>query len=98
MSDYLIDLTDYLPVNNLWSEFAVDLGLERAQHAARQALDLQRMQGHGKTLPVLISETCGLALINTDSLRSAFGISQFSDGLILILSTKNKSFQLLHEV
>ena len=45
------------------TNFISKIGILRAKSAVRQALDLQRMQGNKSTLPILIVETCGTALI-----------------------------------
>ncbi len=91
------DLSVFQPVNYLWPQLVDKLGVEKAQHAVRQALDLQRMNGSLRTLPVLLFETCGLALVNIDLIRKNTGFPCHGNNMILILSTKEQSFQLLHE-
>ena len=59
MADSSLDFAALSPVNDLWPAFVERLGMERAQRAVIQALDLQRMRGHGSTLPVLVTETFG---------------------------------------
>ena len=92
-----IEFTDYKPGNYLWPELVEKLGSERANRAVRQALDLQCMNGNSSTLPVLFFETCGLALTSIDSLFSQTGLPCHGDRMVLILSTKKSSFQLLEE-
>ena len=95
---FSIDISSYNASNNLWSDLIEKLGLERAYKAARQALDMQLMQGNPDTLPVLLFETCGLALINTDLVSSFLGIPVYSSSMLVILSRKSKSFQLLRNL
>ncbi len=97
MSDHAIDLAGYIPVNNLWPEFVQRIGLDKAQHAARQAFDLQSMSGYKDTSPVLIAETCGVALISIRSLHQNLGLSCLGPNIIIIVSTRQKSFQILRE-
>ncbi len=93
-----LELAECIPVNYLWPKFVEELGIDRAQKAVHQALDLQRMQGTLGTLPVLLFETCGLALARIDLIRKKTGLSCHSEGMVLILSTKESLFQLLREV
>ncbi len=93
-----IDLSQYNPVNYLWPQFVEKLGLDRAQRAVIQALDLQHMHGSISTMPVLFSETCGLALVNINSVRVKTGFPCYGDGLVLIVSIKDNLVQLLCEV
>ena len=83
--------------NDLWSTFINHMGLSKAKLAIRQSLDLQDMQGDISTLPVLILETCGSALVRTESLRSLTGLPSFGKGMVLIYSSKSNSVQLLRE-
>ena len=69
--------------------------MERAQRAVLQALDLQRMRGHGRTLPVLVTETCGLALASTDLVREQTGLNAHGERMVLLLSTQDQAIQLL---
>ena len=93
-----IDFSECLPVNNLWPQLVEKLGLDKAQNAARQALDLQRMNGDLRTIPVLLFETCGLALASLDSVRRDTGFSCSGKDMVLILSTKQHLVQLLQEI
>ncbi len=93
-----IDFSGCIHVNHLWPQLVERLGMEKAKQAVVQALDLQRMHGHCDTLPVLFAETCGLALVNIDLLRSQMGLLCYGDSLVLMLSTKQKAVQLLKEV
>ena len=92
-----LNLSEYEPVNYLWSHFVEKFGFDKAQKAACQALDLQRMNGDLATLPVLIFETCGLALASVELIRRTTGLSCCGERMILILSTKNSLFQLIRE-
>ena len=93
-----IDFTKFEPVNYLWPHLIDSLGLYKAQMAAHQALDLQRINGSHKTMPVLLFETCGLALGNVDLVQKNTGFSCHGEHLILILSTKDNLVQLLHQI
>ena len=81
--------------NDLWPDFINKVGLIKANQAVRQSLDLQRMQGSTSTLPVLILETCGSALIESQAVRTYVGISYFEQGMVLIFSSKSNAIQLL---
>ena len=92
-----IDFNNCTLSNELWSSIINHIGLSKAKLAIRQCLDLQDMQGNTSTLPVLILETCGSALIRIDVLRSLTGLPSFGKGMILIYSTKYNSVQLLRD-
>jgi len=83
--------------NDLWSDFINKIGLSKARLAVRQTLDLQNMQGNTTTLPVLILETCGSALVDSKSIQSYVGLSCEGNSMLLIYSTKQKTFQLLKD-
>ena len=83
--------------NQLWPNFINKIGIFKAKLAVRQALDLQRMQGTSSTLPILILETCGTALINTQIIKNHIGLTYIDSGMILIYSNKLNSFQLLKD-
>ena len=91
----VVDLKNCNLSNDLWSSFINHIGLLKAKLAIRQSLDLQYMQGNTSTLPVLILETCGSALVQTDTLRSLTGLPSFGKDMVLIYSTKSNSIQLL---
>ena len=95
MADSPLDFAALSPVNDLWPAFVERLGMERAQRAVLQALDLQRMRGHGGTLPVLVTETCGLALASTDLVREQTGLNAHGERMVLLLSTQGQAIQLL---
>jgi hypothetical protein len=83
-------------VNHLWPELVERLGLERSARAAQQALDLQAMRGTASTLPVLLVETCGVALLERLELRQASGLPlPLEPGLLVLLSRKRMELQLL---
>ena len=83
--------------NDLWTDFINKIGLIKANLAVRQSLDLQRMQGSTSTLPVLILETCGTALVNSESVKTYIGLSYLEQGMVLIFSSKLNSIQLLRD-
>lgn len=95
MSDPSLDLARFTPVNHLWPELVERLGLERSQRAVQQALDLQAMHGTASTLPLLLVETCGLALVQIEQLRRQTGLTGAGDRLVLLLSQRNACLQLL---
>ena len=71
------------------------LGLERSSRAVRQALDLQAMCGDATTLPVLLLETCGLALIHVEALRGQLGLAGAAELQVLLVSQPGLRLQLL---
>ena len=81
--------------NDLWTDFINKIGLIKANLAVRQSLDLQRMQGSTSTLPVLILETCGTALVNSEAVKTYIGFSYLEQGMVLIFSSKLNANQLL---
>tara|TARA_Y100001968_G_scaffold91027_1_gene81866 strand:- start:1043 stop:1342 length:300 start_codon:yes stop_codon:yes gene_type:complete len=83
--------------NELWPDFINKIGLTKAKLAVRQSLDLQRMQGSNSTLPVLILETCGTALLNSQAVKTYIGLSYLDQGMVLIFSSKLNSIQLLRD-
>lgn len=95
MTSPVDDFAACLPVNHLWPAFVDRLGVDKAQRAVRQALDLQGMRGHDGTLPVLFSETCGLALASTDLVREQTGLNAHGERMVLLLSVREQTIQLL---
>ena len=83
--------------NDLWPDFINKIGIFKAKLAVRQALDLQRMQGMKSTLPVIILETCGTALVNSKVVKNYIGLSYIDQGMILIYSNKLNAIQLLRD-
>ena len=83
--------------NDLWPDFINKIGFIRANLAIQQSLDLQRMQGSTSTLPVLILETCGTALVNSQAVKTYIGLSYLDQGMVLIFSTKLNAIQLLRD-
>ena len=83
--------------NDLWPDFINKIGLIKANLAVRQSLDLQRMHGTTLTLPVLILETCGSALVNSQAVKTYIGLSYLDQGMVLIFSTKLNAIQLLRD-
>ena len=83
--------------NDLWPNFIDKIGFIKAKLAIRQSLDLQRMQGTNLTIPVLILETCGTALLKAKAVKTYIGLSYLDQGMVLIYSSKTKAIQLLRE-
>ncbi len=83
--------------NDLWPDFINKIGIFKANLAVRQALDLQRMQGTEETVPVLIIETCGTALVSSKVIKTYIGLSYVEQGMLLIYSNKLNSLQLLRD-
>ena len=83
--------------NELWPVFINKIGISKAKLAVYQALDLQRMNGNASTLPVLILETCGAALVNSQVVKSHIGLTYVDKGMIFIYSKKLNAIQLLRD-
>ncbi len=83
--------------NELWPDFINKIGIIKAKLAVSQSLDLQRMQGSSATLPVLILETCGTALVDSKAVQNYIGLSYLGKGMVLIFSSKLKAIQLLRD-
>ena len=95
MPDSQLDFAALVPVNHLWPSLVERLGTDRAQRAVRQALDLQGMRGHPGSLPVLFTETGGLALASTDLVREQTGLNAHGKDMVLLLSSRTKECQLI---
>ena len=83
--------------NELWPNFINEIGIFKAKSAVCQALDLQKMQGTSTTIPVLILETCGMALVNSKVIKTYIGLNYVDQGMLLIYSKKLNSIQLLKD-
>ena len=83
--------------NDLWPDFINKIGFIKAKLAVRQSLDLHKMQGSNSTLPVLILETCGTALVNSEAVKTYIGLSYLEQGMVLIFSSKLNAIQLLRD-
>ena len=91
-----LDLAACTPVNHLWPELVERLGCERSARAAQQALDLQAMRGSEATLPVVLVETCGMALLERAALRRATGLPwPEGPGALLLFSRPRQELQVL---
>ena len=90
-----LDLARFTPVNDLWPQLVERLGFERSTRAVRQALDLQAMRGDASTLPVLLLETCGMALIQAEALRGQLGLAGAAELQVLLVSQPSLRLQLL---
>ncbi|WP_413682492.1 hypothetical protein [Prochlorococcus sp. MIT 1011] len=93
----LFNLDECSLSNDLWPDFINKIGFIKAKLAVRQSLDLQSMQGSNLTIPVLILETCGTALIKANSVKTYIGLSYLDQGMVLIFSSKIKAIQLLRD-
>ena len=93
-----IDFSCFTPVNFLWPNFVEKLGVNKSKIAIQQAIDLQNMQGNISTLPVLLYETCGIALVDIQHFYSQTGLPCRNSKNLLILSIRDYQLQLLHEV
>ena len=93
----LFNLEECSLSNELWPDFINKIGFIKANLAVRQSLDLQRMQGSNSTLPVLILETCGSALVHSQAVKSYTGLCFLDQGMVLIFSSKLKAIQLLRD-
>tara|TARA_Y100001968_G_scaffold326595_1_gene369946 strand:+ start:308 stop:604 length:297 start_codon:yes stop_codon:yes gene_type:complete len=91
-----LDLKNYSLSNNLLNTLINKIGLTKAEKAISQSMDLQRMQGTLTTIPILILETCGSGLVSLDSIRSYTGITSLDNKVVLIFSSKYKSFQIVN--
>ena len=96
-NNFHFNFDDYSLSNDLWPNFINKIGFIKANLAVRQSLDLQRMQGSDSTLPVLILETCGTALVNSKAVMTFIGLSYLDQGMVLIFSSKLNSIQLLRD-
>tara|TARA_Y100001968_G_scaffold186986_1_gene171359 strand:+ start:617 stop:877 length:261 start_codon:yes stop_codon:yes gene_type:complete len=83
--------------NDLWPDFISKIGFIKANLAVRQSLDLQRMQGSSLTLPVLILETCGTALVDSQAVKTYIGLTHMDQGMVLIFSAKSNAIQLIRD-
>ncbi len=92
-----LNLSEYKPVNYLWTEFAESLGFDKASKAINQAIDIQIMTGSVENLPVLFIETCGIGLLNFESVKIQTGLSLYGKSQVLIISKKRKLFQILQK-
>lgn len=95
MAPPVLDLAHYTPVNTLWPQLLSRLGPERGARAVRQALDLQAMQGSAATLPLLLTDTAGIALLSAEQLRRQTGLAGVGEQLVLLVSSSQRSLQLL---
>ena len=93
----LFNLDECSLSNDLWPDFINKIGFIKAKLAVRQSLDLQSMQGSNLTIPVLILETCGTALVNANAVKTYIGLSYLDQGMVLIFSSKIKAIQLLRD-
>ena len=84
-------------VNYLWPQFVEHFGIDKTKQAVSQALDLQRMHGGEETIPVLIVETCGVALSTIEILRLQSGIICSEKENIVIISIRERLLQVIDD-
>ena len=93
-----IDFSNCQVVDYLWPQFVDRLGFNKTKKAVDQVLDLQRMNGTKDTIPVLIVETCGIALARIQLLYIHTGILCDRENMILVLSIKENLLQIISEL
>ncbi len=84
-------------VNHLWPAFLENLGIDRANRAVKQAIDLQKMNGDDLTIPVLFTKTAGIALTTSQLLREQTGLKIFGGNKVVLYSPGSRYMQVLHE-
>ena len=84
------------PVNFLWADLLKTVGIEKSNQAISQALDLQKMRGNSGTLPVLFTQTGGIALTTYESLRKETGFTQHGENNVLLYNPHKCCFQLIN--
>tara|TARA_Y100001968_G_scaffold107610_1_gene97325 strand:- start:1127 stop:1420 length:294 start_codon:yes stop_codon:yes gene_type:complete len=92
-----LNLSNFEPVNYLWTDLIKRLGFEKAELVIRQAIDVQNMRGERELLPILFVETGGIAFTTYEFLRQETGLSLSEYNKVLLYSLKGKAFQVLHE-
>ncbi len=99
MKNFLgIEFSGCMPVNYLWPKLNDNLGTSKAKEAVSQALDQQLMNGDDNTIPVLLFETCGIALVQKDLIYEQTGLLSCGSKTVLILSIRYSCFQLIREI
>jgi len=83
-------------VNFLWADLLNNIGVEKANQAISQALDLQKMRGGFGTLPVLFTKTGGIALTTYEFLRQETGFSQQGEQTVLLYHPQSCCIQLIN--
>jgi hypothetical protein len=53
------------------------------------------MQGNPATLPLLLVDTAGIALLSSEQLRAQTGLVGAAERLVLLVSPRQRSLQLL---
>ena len=98
MRSIKIDFSRYKSVNVLWPKLIEKYGFDKARKIVSQAIDLQKMNGEKKnTLPIIFSETGGLALVPIELLKKEEFNINIKDNKVLIFNLKKKYFQVLNE-
>ena len=93
-----IKLSNYEPVNFLWSDLIESFGFDKAKKIVTQAIDLQKMNGkEDVTMPIVFTGTGGLALIPIDLVKRQTLKNCLKETQVLIFNPKKRSFQILYE-
>ena len=96
MTDFFLpNLLEYRISDHLLPELVDRIGCDKSNRAVSQALDLQKINGNLSTIPVLISETCGLCLTSIDIVKQQIGLRNTSERMVLIISLKRMLMQLI---
>ena len=96
-ASYLFDFSECSLSNDLWPNLVDRITSEKACRAINQAIDLQNIYGNDFTLPLLIVETCGSAIVDTKLLKEQIGIALPGKGVVILYSSKNKLIQFLKD-
>ena len=98
MKSLQLEISKYESVNFLWCELIEDYGFEKARKLLSQAIDLQKMNDkENLTLPIIISGTGGLALLQKKLLKEVVFEENSKDIKVLIFNLKKKYFQILND-
>ena len=97
-SSIFFDYSSCEAVDYLLPQLVDRLGIDKLKEAIHQAFDMQLMNGNNSTLPVLITETCGLALASAELLFLQTGTHPNRKGLVLLLSIKKNVFQIIGDL
>ena len=92
-----IDLSNCVHINHLWNDFINQIGIEKANQAVRQALDLKAMRAKDRDLPILFTRTGGVAFTTSEFLKKQTGLHINPDNKLLLLDQKLRFIQILKE-
>ena len=93
-----LDFSGCKPVNYLWADFINMIGVDKATQAVRQSIDLNNMRGGKDTLPVLFTQTGGIALTTFEFVKNQIGLSLEGDNKVVLYKPEKKIIQILHEI